>query len=245
MPTTPARPASPPVLVRPVSDAGAWPAVWLEHGEAPAAAAVRAVAQAGGPTVEVTRPRTISRGVHEGLDALLIELDVRVSDRHDASPPDASTQAQAATGEAVRFRRLGAYAVVVAQQRILLTELSQDTPAPGTWTLPGGGIDAGESPLDAVVREVFEETAHQLADPQLLDVDSTHFTGRSPSGRLEDFHGIGVLYAAGVCEVLEPQVLEVDGSTAAARWVPLDELPTLRMTPRSRARVSRSLSLGR
>lgn len=219
--------------------------MWLEHGEAPAAAAVRAVAEAGGPTVEVTRPRAVNRSAHEGLDALLIELDVRVSDRHRAGQPDVSEPAPPAASDAVRFRRLGAYAVVVAQQRILLTELSQDTPAPGTWTLPGGGIDVGESPLDAVVREVFEETAHQLADPRLLDVDSTHFTGRSPSGRLEDFHGIGVLYEAGVYEVREPQVLEVDGSTAAARWVPLDELPTLRMTPRSRARVSRSLSLGR
>ena len=125
----------------------------------------------------------------------------------------------------VPVTRVGAYAVVVADDRLLLTQLGGTTPAPGVWTLPGGGLDHGEAPVDAVVREVLEETGHVLVQPRLVDVGSAHFVGRSPGGRLEDFHGIRVVYLADVEQVREPEVLDVGGSTSAAAWVPLDELP--------------------
>ncbi len=136
---------------------------------------------------------------------------------------------QADVGEVpAQLQRVGAYAVVVVDGCVLLTQLSDDTPSPGLWTLPGGGLDHGESPLQAVVREVHEETAHDLCDVRVLDVGSHHFVGRAPStGRLEDFHGIQVVYTAGVSRVREPQVLDVGGSTSQARWVPLDELADL------------------
>lgn len=209
-----------------------WPAVSLAHGESPAAAAARAV----GAPVDVVAPR--SAEVVEG--ALVVALEVRVDTADDARTPDPT---EPATPGASRHRRVGAYAVVLDDARLLLTQLARDTPAPGAWTLPGGGIDPGESPLAAVLREVHEETAHELVAPALLDVDSTHVTGRAPSGRLEDFHGIGVIFLAGVREVLEPRVLDVGGSTAAAAWVPVDKLDGLRMSERSRARLARVLAL--
>jgi 8-oxo-dGTP diphosphatase len=127
----------------------------------------------------------------------------------------------------VPVTRVGAYAVVVVDDRILLTQLAGSTPAPGAWTLPGGGLDHGEAPVDAVVREVLEETGHVLVGPRLVDVSSTHFVGRSPRGRLEDFHGIRVVYLADVEQVRDPEVLDVGGSTSAAAWVPLDALADL------------------
>ena len=227
------------MLVRAVGSAGArWPEVVLRHGERPADAAVRAVLSADGRVVEVVRPVSVAHALVDGASVLSVELAVqpRTTTRPNASvPPPAAG--------AVLFRRLAAYAVVLLDDRLLLTQLSQDTPAPGAWTLPGGGIDPGESPLRAVVREVHEETAHELVDPQLLEVDSTHFTGRSPSGRIEDFHGIGVVYRARVREQFEPRVIEVCGSTAWAAWVPLDRLPGLLMSPLSRERLDRVLRL--
>ena len=90
-------------------------------------------------------------------------------------------------------------------------------------------VDPGESPLDAVLREVHEETAHHLVAPQLVHVDSWRFTGMAPSGRLEDFHGIGIVYTADVEQVREPRVLDVGGSTSAAAWVSLADLPELNL----------------
>ena len=140
----------------------------------------------------------------------------------------------------VEITRVGAYAVVVIDDRILLTQLAGTTPAPGAWTLPGGGLDHGEAPVDAVTREVFEETGHVLVSPRLVDVGSAHFVGRSPKGRLEDFHGIRIVYLADVEQVREPEVHDVGGSTSAAAWVPFDalaDLPVARWVPPLLARV--------
>jgi len=130
----------------------------------------------------------------------------------------------------VPVTRVGAYAVVVVDGRVLLTELAGTTTAPGAWTLPGGGLDHGEAPVDAVAREVLEETGHVLVEPRLVDVGSAHFVGRSPTGRLEDFHGVRIVYRADVEEVRRPEVLDAGGSTSAAAWVPLDRLAQLPVT---------------
>ncbi len=121
----------------------------------------------------------------------------------------------------VRRQRVGAYAVCVHDGRVLLAQLSGRTGSPGTWTLPGGGIDHGEDPRDAVVREVHEETGLRVQLGPLLDVDSVHFTGRSPSGVLEDYHAVRLVFSGTVDTELEPRVLETDGSTMAAAWIAL------------------------
>nr|WP_276610875.1 NUDIX hydrolase [Kineococcus siccus] len=119
-------------------------------------------------------------------------------------------------------QRLAAYAVVVsARDEILLTRLSTATPSPGRWTLPGGGVDHGEHPVAAAVREVHEETGMDVEVDALVDVGSEHFTGRSPRGVLEDFHALRVLVTATAREVRTPQVLDVGGSTDLGCWVPL------------------------
>ncbi|NIZ91983.1 NUDIX hydrolase [Kineococcus rubinsiae] len=121
-------------------------------------------------------------------------------------------------------QRLAAYAVVVsARDEILLTRLSTVTPSPGRWTLPGGGVDHGEHPVAAAVREVHEETGMDVDVDALVDVGSEHFTGRSPRGVLEDFHALRVLVTATAREVRVPEVLDVGGSTDLGCWVPLDE----------------------
>lgn len=131
--------------------------------------------------------------------------------------------------------RVAAYAVVAVDAHVLLTEYAAGIlPVAGQWALPGGGIDHGETPLEAVVREVHEETAHVLRDVRLADVGCDRFTARSPAGRLEDFQSIQVIYVAGVEEVREPEVLDVGGSTSRAAWVPLRDLDDWPLTDRTR-----------
>ena len=108
-----------------------------------------------------------------------------------------------------------------------MTELSARTNAAGLWNLPGGGLDPGEEPTDAVVREVHEETGQRVVDVALLTVMTRHWVERAPSGRVEDFHAVRLFHTAHCPEPTDPVVLDVGGSTSAARWVHETELASL------------------
>jgi 8-oxo-dGTP diphosphatase len=112
-------------------------------------------------------------------------------------------------------------------ERVLLVRLADHVAGGGLWSLPGGGLDHGEQVGDGLRREVHEETGLNVRSARLLGVSSVHFTGRAPDGTLEDFHGVRLVHRVDVTGE-DPEVVEVDGSTAEARWVPgarLVELP--------------------
>jgi len=63
----------------------------------------------------------------------------------------------------VRYRpRPGVYAILPRDGGLLLTFQAEPEPE---LQLPGGGVDPGESPLQALHREVFEETGWRIANP--------------------------------------------------------------------------------
>ncbi len=187
----------------------------LQHGEDP----VAGLAARGWSGTAVA--------VEGVLGSLTLRYAVRPADGPAAAPPAVRARGPGLTRRqreaVVPHQRVAAYAVVVAEERLLLTRLSERTGAPGRWNLPGGGLDPGESPAAAVVREVAEETGQVVDLVRLVDVMSQHWVGPSVRG-VEDYHAVRLLHVARCRRPTRPVVHDVGGSTSDARWVALDEL---------------------
>lgn len=128
--------------------------------------------------------------------------------------------------DTTRTQRLGAYAVAFDAGRVLLTRISSLGYPAGAWTLPGGGVDHGESPHDAVVRELYEETGLRSLSSRLVDVHDVHVVAPGRDDRWEDYHGVHLLYAVEVDPTIEPHVVDVGGTTDVARWVRVADVGT-------------------
>lgn len=143
-------------------------------------------------------------------------------------------------------QRLSAYALITHDGAVLLVRNSVRGPAPGSWTLPGGGVEHGERPVDAVGREVQEECGVRASVGDLLGVHDEHFVGTAPHGRQEDFHGVHLVYAATVAN--GPIATEAPGGTTdAAAWVTVAEIwsEALVSAPLVRAALAFAASAGR
>jgi 8-oxo-dGTP diphosphatase len=77
------------------------------------------------------------------------------------------------------------------------------------------------------VREAWEESGQVIEVGALALIQTTRWLGRAPSGRLEDFHAVRIVYRASCHSPTEPVVHDVGGTTASAAWVPPTDLDRL------------------
>lgn len=121
--------------------------------------------------------------------------------------------------------RVAAYALIIEGDRILLAHWNER--GRSGWTLPGGGIDPGEDPAAAAVREIFEETGFRAELDGLVGIDSIV----TPAERRLDpevtvpLHSIRVIYRAHITG--GELTYEQDGSTDWAAWHSLSKINSL------------------
>ncbi|MGB8330360.1 MAG: 8-oxo-dGTP diphosphatase MutT [Polyangiales bacterium] len=63
-----------------------------------------------------------------------------------------------------------AAAVIIDNGRVLLTRRAEGQHLAGLWEFPGGKLEDGESPEEALVRECREECGIEVQVEQILDV---------------------------------------------------------------------------
>ena len=126
------------------------------------------------------------------------------------------------------IQRLAAYALIVKDQKILLCRLTALTGSAGMWTLPGGKVEFGEHPDNAVVREVLEETGLNVSVKGVLTVNSElfHFTGSR-------MHAVRLIYRVNV----EGGTLryEKEGTTDVCEWFTAEEARKLPLVSLAKA----------
>lgn len=115
----------------------------------------------------------------------------------------------------------GVGAVVVDNGRLLMVKRGRP-PGQGLWAVPGGKVDYGESMVEAVRREVFEETGLLVRPGRVLWAGDSIGPGEPPSWHfcLVDF----------LCTV-ETGELRAGDDAAAVEWVALDSATDRELTP--------------
>jgi mutator protein MutT len=122
---------------------------------------------------------------------------------------------------------LGAFAVIIDfQSRVLLCHRTDQD----AWNLPGGRVEPGESPWEAVVREVNEETGLVVRVTSLLGVYSVAYKSE-------------VVFSFS-CVQVGGTLLECSAEATSLAWFAQDALPASTL-PRHLMRIRDAFSESR
>jgi 8-oxo-dGTP diphosphatase len=135
--------------------------------------------------------------------------------------------------------RVGGYALCVDDERILLARLSAIEVDVGAWTLPGGGIEFGEHPDAAVIRELEEETGYRGEIEEVAGVFS-HVYHQTRAAQRADLHFLGVVYHVRI--VGGGLRDEIGGTTDTAAWFRRDEVSGIRLVEIAQFGVERAFA---
>jgi ADP-ribose pyrophosphatase YjhB (NUDIX family) len=93
----------------------------------------------------------------------------------------------------------------------------------GCWGLPAGGLDPGENPADAIVREVYEETGLNVVPERILGVfGGRKFRHTYPNG--DEVEYTTVVFG---CRVVDGELAPQDGEALDLRYFAPAEMPPL------------------
>jgi 8-oxo-dGTP diphosphatase len=111
---------------------------------------------------------------------------------------------------------VGVGAIIIDQERVLLVKRGNE-PLAGSWSIPGGLLDIGETLSQAVVREAFEETGLTVEAGELLGVYDRIMPDADQRTR---YHYVLVDF---LCRRISGE-LQAAGDAADARWFTSSEL---------------------
>ncbi len=106
-----------------------------------------------------------------------------------------------------------AAAVVVEGRRVLLTQRKVGTHLAGAWEFPGGKVEAGEDPREALRRELREEIGIEASVGEIVDVTFHRYEDAEKAVLL-------LFFEATRAEGSEPRAIDV----AAVKWAAAGDL---------------------
>jgi 8-oxo-dGTP diphosphatase len=119
----------------------------------------------------------------------------------------------------VKLTLVVACALIDADNRVLIAQRPQGKALAGLWEFPGGKLDAGERPEQALIRELHEEIGITVREACLAPLTFA-------SHGYDDFHLLMPLY---ICRRWEGIVVPREGQQLA--WVRANKLRDYPMPP--------------
>src|SRR5690606_4935921 len=131
----------------------------------------------------------------------------------------------------------GVGAVIVAEGQVLLIRRKYE-PLAGQWSLPGGGVELGETLEECVAREMREETGLEVEIGPVIEVFDR--ITRDADGRVQ-YHYVLVDY---LCWPIGG-TLRAGSDVDDARFVAPEDLAAYDLTEKATAVILRALTLDR
>lgn len=116
-------------------------------------------------------------------------------------------------------------AVIFDAERVLITRRPDGRRHPGLWEFPGGKIDPGESPEEALCREIREELGAEIKVKEIFEVVYYRYAWGP------------VLILAYHCQLLTETLSNL--GVAEYRWVPPGDLTNFAILPADQPIITR------
>ena len=133
-------------------------------------------------------------------------------------------------------RPLAGVGAVIWNGTGVLLERRGQPPAEGSWAIPGGLMELGETAEEAICREVREECGIEIAVGPILGLFEPIL--RDPDERIR-YHYLIVDFLA----FYRSGTLQVGDDAAAVCWVAPVDLPEYHLSPATSAMIDRGLAL--
>lgn len=136
---------------------------------------------------------------------------------------------------------IGVYGLITNQDDILLIKKGRG-PYKGKYDLPGGKIEFGETQIEALRRELIEETGLTCSKAELFDAASARVIWQNISGEEEIVHHLGFIYKVNFDNTENIKAEADEEDSLGAVWIKLNSIRDIELSPFAHKAVLKYLS---
>jgi 8-oxo-dGTP diphosphatase len=111
-------------------------------------------------------------------------------------------------------------AIICNDQGEILLQQRRDN---GNWSLPGGIIEPGEEPADAIIREVFEETGLTV----ILECITGVYGGAANVGQFPNGDQYAMINITFMCRIIGGELDQANDESLALAFFQQNQLPEM------------------